>query len=247
VFPSLTILKRKLHKQAVLHVLQYIIKWQFAEGKNTSWQHLSFNKLHIPLNTTKHYHKAFHLRHIASIFLWHEDYQPQFLTDALQGHAITLGSSFLIDILPIIAKRGRCPAQYSYVSGHSVGLVADKPKRVKRPDVEFDRMMDSAVHLLLKEFKAPIAAMLSIGVEAVSLQASFLISMGHTPQVPHRDYRSSDLEQHPGKIFLGLLPLIELGLFLQVWPQRNSALGKHSLWSGPDITGGYCPRGRFPF
>ena len=223
VFPSLTVLERKLRKRSVFRVLQYIVERQFAEGKNTSWQHPSFSKLHIPLNTAKHYHTAFRLRHIASAFLRRVDYHPHFLTEAFQGHAIILGPSFLTDILPIIAERGRCPAQYAYVDGQSVLLSADKPKRVKSRDVEFDRTTDSAVHLLLKEFKAPIAAVLGVGVEAVSLQASFLISTGHAPQVPHRDYRSTDLEQHPGKIFLALSPLTESGSFLQVWPRRNSA------------------------
>jgi len=230
VFPSLVVLERKLRKRSVFRVLQYIVERQFAVGKNTSWQHLSFNKLHIPLNTAKHYHTSFRLRHIASAFLKRVDYQPQFIEEALQGHALTLGPSFLSDILPKFAERGRCPAQYAYVDKNSVVLAADKPKRVKSRDVELDRTTDSAVRELLKEFKAPIAAVLGVDAEAVSLQASFLVSMGHAPQVPHRDYRSTDLEQHPGKIFLALSPLTESGSFLQVWPRNNSAQGGRVLF-----------------
>jgi hypothetical protein len=224
VFPSTAVMTRKKKKRNLLRILTMLLKDQTGPDEPICWEKPAFRRLNMSKDTAKHWVSQYQLREIVSgNWVRSIEHHGPWLRDTFRGIAVPLAKPVVDHKLPVLAKRGTVNAGYKSVQPESVGNVAAlKPKSVQFRKIESVFSPDQESHEIVQKCLAePIAAALGVTSDILQLLSAFLRSPGHAPQIPHFDYRDTELQQNPNQIFLGLTPLTENGSYLQVWDCRD--------------------------
>lgn len=229
LFPSNAIIARKVKKQCIFRILHYLLERNFEERRNTSWRHISFTKLRIPLNTAHEYHTEYRLRKVASQHVRRVDKCVEWVREQLNGRVLHLDQSLKDEMIPVIAERGRVCSGYVWVDPQSVGRDARfTPKRIqyRKIDPAFINK-DVGAAKALQSFVPHVASAISVAPQDIELKGSYLKSLGYAPQEAHQDFESTVLSEYREQLYLALTPLTESGCYLQVWlPNHSGSCGK---------------------
>lgn len=233
VFPTTAELDRKKKKRFVFQILNILLKDDVGPGGTVNWNQPAFTQLNMSKDTAKHHVTKYKLRKLVQQPMIRSlHHHSEWVQRIFRGFGHPLSREIVNGKLPILAECGSATTGWVSVHPNSVGgNVALSSKCMQFHKIECKRVSDKRPHQIVQDFMwAPIAAVLGVSKDELILEAAFLRSLGYVPQIPHFDFKSSDLLQYQDRVFIGLTPLMPNGLFLQVWDRSIPGSRGHLIF-----------------